>query len=90
MGYIPRKVRIPPVVDIEEMRIDRVSQILTGGIWKRNKPDKNNSMSVTSEKGNTGCSLKMHVQFDQSKWLERMGRQRGRAERSYFLEASGL
>lgn len=67
MGCIPRKVRILLVVDIEEMDMDRVGQILAGGIWRRNTPDEDASMSVTSKEGNPSYILKLGVHCVQNK-----------------------
>lgn len=67
MGCIPRKVRILLVVDIEEMDMDRVGQILAGGIWRRNTPDGDASMSVTSKEGNPSYILKLGVHCVQNK-----------------------
>lgn len=62
MGSIPRKVRILLVLDTEEMCVDRVGQILAGGIWRGNMPNEDTSMSVTSKEENASCILKLGIQ----------------------------
>lgn len=72
------------------MDMDRVGQILAGGIWRRNTPDGDASMSVTSKEGNPSYILKLGVHCVQNKWVEGMGGQCGMADRSRVLEESGL
>lgn len=62
MGSIPRKIRILLVVDTEEMCMDRMGQILTGGIWRGNMPNEDTSMSVTSKEENASCIFKLGIQ----------------------------
>ena len=61
MGSIPRKVRILLVLDTEEMCMDRVGQILAGGIWRGNMSNEDTSMSVTSK--GSECKLYSQIRY---------------------------